>query len=74
MKHPKEGRTAYLRLYQDPRFVVRTDSTGIFSIKAHVTDSLYFKSYGHVTQSYLVRDLIKNEKIAIRLKPHAEKQ
>ncbi|RZJ33406.1 MAG: hypothetical protein EOO51_14070 [Flavobacterium sp.] len=69
MKDPKKGRNAYLRLYQDPRYVVRTDSTGAFKIQADETDSLYFKSYRHLPQRFLVRDLLKNGEIKIILKP-----
>lgn len=65
----KEGRARYFKLYQDPGIVVRTDSTGIFQIRASVTDSLYFKSYQHITQAYLVRDLIKRKAIDIHLRP-----
>ncbi len=69
MAHPKENRPKYLRIYQNPKYVVRTDSTGRFRIKAQTTDSLYFKSYQHTTQAFLVGDLITRKQIKIVLKP-----
>ena len=69
MKDPKNGRQAYLKIYQNPKYVVRTDSTGLFQIKANLKDSLYFKSYNHKTEAYLVSDLISRKQIAIRLNP-----
>ena len=64
----ENGRTKYLKIYQDPDYVVRTDSTGTFSIRAKPTDYLYFKSYHHFEEKHLVSDLIKQKKICIRLK------
>ena len=58
MKDPKANRSRYLRMYQDERYVVRTDSTGVFSIRANPGDTLYFKSYRHVPQVRAVNDLI----------------
>jgi hypothetical protein len=72
MKDPKHGRTKYMKIYQNPRFVVRTDSTGNFTIKARESDSLYFKSYKHTTRSYLVRDLIKQKNPKVVLVPVSE--
>ena len=72
MKDPKHGRSTYLKMYQNPKYVVRTDSTGKFMIKAVESDSLYFKSYKHKTQSFLVRDLIKQKNPKIILVPEAE--
>ena len=69
MKDPKNGRHAYLRLYQDPRFVVRTDSSGTFKIEADENDSLYFKSYRHLPKKFLVRDLLRMKTINIVLEP-----
>ena len=63
MKDPKEGRPRYLRMYQDPRYVVRTDSTGNYSIRANLNDTLYFKSYRHVPQARRVKDLVENPQI-----------
>ena len=71
---PKDVRAKYLKLCNDPRIVVRTDSTGVFTIKARETDSLFFKSYGHIKEAHLVRDLIKREKILIRLQPETNPQ
>ena len=70
MKNPKENRPKYLRMYQNPKFVVRTDSTGKFRIKARATDSLYFKSYKHQTEAFLVKDLMSKNPIEIHLKPN----
>ncbi|MBF0694209.1 MAG: hypothetical protein IR153_04030 [Flavobacterium sp.] len=64
---PKQGRTKYIRLYQNPNFVVRTDSTGLFKIRARETDTLYFKSYGHKVQKHRVSDLIARPEIEITL-------
>jgi hypothetical protein len=72
VKDPKQGRSKYIRMYQDPAFVVRTDSTGTFKIKALPTDTLYFKSYGHKVQTYLVSDLIQRKDIHIKLEPEAD--
>ncbi|HEX8270492.1 MAG TPA: hypothetical protein VF581_11430 [Flavobacterium sp.] len=69
MKDGKKNRSKYMKIYQDPRFVVRTDSTGRFQIKADLKDSLYFKSYEHKSQSFLVQDLIKQKKIKVVLEP-----
>ncbi len=66
MKDPKANRSKYLRMYQDERYVVRTDSTGAFSIRADLNDTLYFKSYRHVPQARPVRELIGKEPL-IRL-------
>ena len=66
-KNPKEGKTKYLKIYQNPKYVVRTDSTGTFKINANVNDSLFFKSYEHKTQKYLVKDLIARKNIKIVL-------
>ncbi len=68
MKDPKQNRSRYLRIYDDPRYVVRTDSTGNFSIRANITDTLYFKSYRHAPQARPVRELIDSPEV-IRLKP-----
>lgn len=68
MKDPKKGRQLYLKLYQNPRFVVRTDSTGAFKIKADPTDTIYFKSFRHKTQAYPVSELLRRKKISIELK------
>src|SRR5690606_7064609 len=57
MKNPKEGRSRYLRMYDDARFVVRTDSMGTFAIRANLGDTLYFKSYRHSPQIRSVREL-----------------
>ncbi len=61
MKDPKENRSKYLRMYQDERYVVRTDSTGAFSIRADLNDTLYFKSYRHLSQALPVRKLVGKE-------------
>ncbi|HEY0092558.1 MAG TPA: hypothetical protein VGB43_08740 [Flavobacterium sp.] len=72
MRDPKAGRPKYLKLLHDPSVVVRTDSTGIFSIRARVSDSLYFKSYNHKKERHLVRDLMKLDKIIIKLQPEID--
>ncbi len=67
MNNPKEGRPKYLKMYQNPKYVVRTDSTGKFRIKAALSDSLYFKSYQHRTKVYSVKDLSLQKDIRIVL-------
>jgi len=71
MKDPKNGRHKYLKMYQDPEFVVRTDSTGKFKINARLSDTIYFKSYGHKPEAHAVRDLIARKNVYIRLQPEA---
>lgn len=68
MENPKEGRPKYLKMYQNPKYVVRTDSTGKFRIRALPADTLYFKSYEHKTQAIPVAELLQRKKIDIVLK------
>jgi hypothetical protein len=55
-------------LSKDKNYVTNTDSLNNFVIRAKLTDSLFFKSYTHITKAYLVSDLIKKKKIQIDLK------
>jgi hypothetical protein len=57
----------YMRLIKDSTLNVRTDSSGLFAIRAHLTDTLYFSAYRSITQKFLVADLIKLPKIDIKL-------
>jgi len=59
----------YLKLVDDTIYVVHTDYKGHFKIKANKTDSLFFESYRHIPKSYLVADLLKMNKINIKLEP-----
>jgi len=55
------------KLWKNKKFVTKPDSLNNFVLKARLTDSLFFKSNYHLTKSYLVSDLIKNNKIDIKL-------
>lgn len=59
----------YSKLWNDTNYIVRTDSNGQFKIKAKKSDSLFFQSYRHIRKSYLVADLLKMDKINIKLEP-----
>lgn len=50
------------------KYTTKTNKNGKFSIKAKLTDTLYFYSQRHFTQKHLVSDLLKNE-IKIQLRP-----
>lgn len=69
MANPKENRSKYLRIYQNPKYVVRTDSTGRFRIKAQLSDTLHFKSYKHISQALTVKELLRRKQVKIVLKP-----
>jgi hypothetical protein len=70
MKNPTDKiRLQYLKIYQDPRYVVRTDNAGRFSIKANPADTLYFKSYNHKTQKFSVADLLARKDVEVFLLP-----
>lgn len=49
-------------------YVAHTDFSGNFEIIAKLTDSLFFESYDHQKQKYLVADLVKKKKINIKLR------
>lgn len=61
--------TDYSKLWNDKNFVVHANSNGKFKIAAKKTDSLLFISYRHIPKSYLVADLLKMDKINIKLEP-----
>jgi len=68
----KSGKTNYPdyeELYYDENFRTTTDKNQKFQINAKLSDSLFFKSYDHITKSFLVRDLLKMESIKIVLNP-----
>ncbi len=67
MTEPKKNRPIYLKLYQNPRYVVRTDNSGRFKITASLNDIIYFKSYEHKTQAIPVRKLATQKDIKIVL-------
>ncbi len=58
-----------LKLFSDTNFIVTPNKNGEFHIKAKLTDSLYFTSYRFITQKYAVSDLLKMDKIFIKLEP-----
>jgi hypothetical protein len=59
----------YSKLWDDTNYVVHAVSNGQFKIKANKSDSLFFQSYRHIPKSYLVADLLKMDKINIKLEP-----
>ena len=69
MKMSVEMSKQHLNLFKDTNFVVIPNKKGEFRIKAKLTDSLYFTSYRFITQKYAVSDLLKMDKIFIKLEP-----
>jgi len=63
-----------LELFSDTNFVVAPNKRGEFHIKAKLTDTLYFTSYRFITQKYAVSDLLKMDKIFIKLEPEVCEQ
>lgn len=61
--------TKIVQLSSDKNYHVKTNKKGQFSIKAKLTDSLYFSYNRQITQRHLVSDLISRNKIKIVLKP-----
>jgi hypothetical protein len=59
----------YEKLFYDENFRIIADVNGEFEINVKLSDSIYFSSWEHITESYLVSDLLKKEKIEIELKP-----
>lgn len=64
---PKYNRHSEITKNKD--LFVTADENGNFKIKVKLTDSLFFKSWQHITESYLVSDLAKRDSIRIELKP-----
>lgn len=64
LKYPE-----YEKVFYDENYRVIADKNGKFEINVKLTDSLYFSSWEHITESYLVSDLLKKENIEIKLKP-----
>ncbi len=56
-------------LHKDTRFVVSPDKENKFEIMANISDSLIFQRRSFITQRHAVKDLIRMEKIDIRLQP-----
>lgn len=56
------------QLWSNKNYRTQTDSLGNFEIRANLTDSLFFESFAHVIQKYLVADLLKRKKIHLKLK------
>ncbi|KFF07259.1 hypothetical protein [Flavobacterium reichenbachii] len=56
------------QLLKNKNYRTYSDSLGNFEIKAKLSDSLFFESYWHTTEKYLVADLVKKKKINIKLK------
>jgi len=63
-----------LKLAKDTNVVVTPNSVGEFRIKARLTDSLCFISDRFIPQIYAVSDLLKMDKIFIKLVPEACEQ
>lgn len=59
----------YHELTQNKNYSTYADSTGIFNIKAKVTDSIAFYSYRYFKQKHAVSDLLKMNSIKIQLEP-----
>ncbi|WP_298900019.1 hypothetical protein [uncultured Psychroserpens sp.] len=49
--------------------VTKTDSNGFFRLSAYENDSIYIKSFNHISQSFSVTDYLKLENQNITLKP-----
>ncbi len=64
---PKHNKHSEITKNKD--LVVEADKNGRFEIRANLTDSLFFSSWKHITEAYLVSDLLKKDKIRIKLKP-----
>ncbi|MGX7666398.1 hypothetical protein [Flavobacterium pedocola] len=57
----------YQELCKNKKYVTHSDSTGHFIITARLTDSIFFSVHRHITQKYLVSDLLKMKSIKIQL-------
>lgn len=64
----EENRNNYGELLRNKNFIVEPDNDGNFEIIAELNDSIFFTSYRHFTQSFLVADLVKEKNIKIKLK------
>lgn len=62
------NRNDYGKLMDNKNFVVEPDNEGNFEIIAELNDSIFFTSYRHFTQSFLVADLLEEKDINIKLK------
>lgn len=56
------------QLLHNKNYRTKTDSLGNFEINARLSDSLFFESSYHTTEKYLVADLVKKNKINLKLK------
>lgn len=63
------GMKMYNELSQDTNLVVKTKPDRTFQINANLKDTLFFSANRYITQKYAVADLVKMDKIAIRLVP-----
>lgn len=68
-KIPSGKRDKYFALMKDTSVVIHAADDRSFKIKALLTDTLYFQSINSVTQKYLVADLLRSDKIDIKLLP-----
>lgn len=68
-KIPNEKRDKYFALTKDTSVAVYSADDKSFKIKALLTDTLYFKCGRFITQKYLVSDLLRSDKIEIKLSP-----
>lgn len=60
--------TDFNQLSKNKNYKTQTDSLGNFEIRANLTDSLFFESYAHTTEKYLVSDLVKKKRLYLKLK------
>lgn len=59
----------YDRVWKKENHIVKTDSLGKFKIVVRIDDSLTFESFRHISKKIAVRELIKSDKIKIKLEP-----
>ena len=59
----------YRNLIKDTSLSLFTKADGKFQLKVHKTDSIFFESFRHIPQKYLVSDLLKMKNFNIRLEP-----
>jgi len=64
-------RRKYRQLTEDTSLCVFAKYDGSFSIAANLSDSIFFQSFRHKQKVYSVADLLKMDRIHIRLEPEA---
>jgi hypothetical protein len=69
----REGKSpnwdVYRNLIKDTSLSLFTNADGKFQLKVYKTDSIFFQSFRHKPQTYIVSDLLKMKNINIRLEP-----